>query len=282
MKTKLNLLIVVALVASLLGGNLGGAPTSVKAAPDAVAAAGSVDLTGYSSPKLTAVDPLAWSMYGDVLPARPFLYSVDANGITITRFNDNKVVGTWPWPESTWIELPDGSIMEISKPPGGWGEPVGMAVSYPTEMEIANRVKEIPDLTPPWTFVYVVMPHSGYEWNSSFGHRDTLVPMTSAATESSLLLQIDVSDPSFSASRDSAAPVEPHIAGAILGHQAGQPVYDRSTGNVYVGNMPSGSLPAGLTSFVSRDPPDSAYGHGGGTGNPRDRQARDPLRPPAS
>ena len=77
MKTKLNLLIVVALVASLLGGNLGGAPTSVKAAPDAVAAAGSVDLTGYSSPKLTAVDPLAWSTYGDVLPARPFLYSVD-------------------------------------------------------------------------------------------------------------------------------------------------------------------------------------------------------------
>ena len=42
-----------------------------------------------------------------------------------------------------------------------------MTVSYPTEGEIANRVKEIPDLTPPWTFVYVVMAHSGYEWASN-------------------------------------------------------------------------------------------------------------------
>jgi hypothetical protein len=134
--------------------------TSVNAAPAEVGAVDSVDLTGISSPKLTAVDPLAWGMFGDVLPARPFLYSVDANGITITRFNDNVVVGTWPWPESLWIELPDGSITEIFAPAGGWGEPVGMAVSYPTEVEIANRVKEIPDLTPPWTFVYVVMPRS--------------------------------------------------------------------------------------------------------------------------
>ena len=137
----------------------------VNAAPAAVSAVGSVDVAP-ASPTLTAVDPLAWGMFGDVLPARPFLYSVDANGITITRFNDNEVVGTWSWPGSLWIELPDGSITEIVEPTGGWGEPVGMTVSYPTETEIANRVKEIPDLTPPWTFVYVVMPHSGYEWTS--------------------------------------------------------------------------------------------------------------------
>ena len=116
-------------------------------------------------------------------------------------------------------------------------EPVAMIVSYPTDAEIANRVKEIPDLTPPWTFVYVVMAHSGYEWQSSGGSlRDTLVPMTNVNTESSMLIQIDVSDPSFSTSRDPVAPSGPHIAAAILGHGAGQPVYDRSTGNVYVRN----------------------------------------------
>jgi hypothetical protein len=244
---------------------------TVRAAPAAVMAVGTVDVAP-ASPTLTAVDPLAWGMFGDVLPARPFLYSVDANGITITRFNDNQVVGTWPWPETLWIELPDGSIMEILKPAGGW-EPVGMTVSYPTETEIANRVKEIPDLTPPWTFVYVVMAHSGYEWKSnpnsdlrqSPNVRDSLAPMSSAATESSLLLQINVSDPSFSTWNDPVAPTAPHIAGAILGHGAGQPVYDRSTGNVYVGNMPSVSLPTtldasvDLSSFVSvihRIPPE--------------------------
>jgi len=228
--------------------------TNVSAAPAAVLEQDSI-LGLPASPLLTAVDPLAWGMFGDVLPARPFLYSVDADRITITRFNDNQVVGTWDWPESLWIELPDGSITEIFEPAGGWGEPVGMTVSYPTETEIANRVKEIPDLTPPWTFVYVVMPHSGYEWASSDGTlRDTLRPMTSANTESALLLQIDVSDPSFSTWNDPTAPSEPHIAGAILGHEAGQPVYDRSTGNVYVGNMPSMSLDTtsdDLTSFVS-------------------------------
>jgi DNA-binding beta-propeller fold protein YncE len=260
----LRIVAVVVLVAPLIGP-LPRTQTA-RAAPTAVMAVGSVDITGYSSPQLTAVDPLAWGMFGDVLPARPFLYSVDANGITITRFNDNAVVGTWPWPETLWIELPDGSITEIPKPAGGW-EPVGMTVSYPTEAEIANRVKEIPDLTPPWTFVYVVMAHSGYEWQSnpnsdlrqSLNVRDSLAPMSSAATESSLLLQINVSDPSFSTWNDPVAPTAPHIAGAILGHGAGQPVYDRSTGNVYVGNLPSESLLRGLTSFVSvihRIPPE--------------------------
>jgi len=246
-----NLLAVVVLAVVILGF------ASVGAAPAAVLEQGSIDVAP-TSPKLTAVDPLAWGMFGDVLPARPFLYSVDQNGITITRFNDDQVVGTWPWPDTIWIELPDGSITEIPKPAGGW-EPVGMTVSYPTETEIANRVKEIPDLTPPWTFVYVVMAHSGYEWQSGSGHRDTLAPSTGPATESALLIQIDVSDPSFSGWNDPTAPSEPHIAGAILGHGAGQPVYDRSTGNVYVGNMPSNSLAPGLTSFVSvihRIPPE--------------------------
>jgi len=258
----LRIVAVVALVAPQLGPPLA---QTARAAPASIVTVDSMSVAP-ASPQLTAVDPLAWGMFGDVLPARPFLYSVDQDGITITRFNDNQVVGTWPWPEKLWIELPDGSIKEIDKPAGGW-EPVGMTVSYPTEMEIANRVKEIPDLTPPWTFVYVVMAHSGYEWNSnpnsdllqSPNVRDTLVKQETPdpATESALLLQIDVSDPSFSTSNDPVAPSGPHIAGAILGHGAGQPVYDRSTGNIYVGNMPSLSLPTtpdapvDLTSFVS-------------------------------
>jgi len=232
---------------------------SVYAAPAAVSEQGTIDVAP-ASPTLTAVDPMAWGMYGDVLPARPFLYSVDATGITITRFNDNKVVGTWPWPtDFIYTVLPDGSFTGLTPPL--W-EPVAMTVSAPTDAEIANRVKEIPDLTPPWTFVYVVMAHSGYEWQSSGGSlRDTLVPMTSADTESAMLIQINVSDPSFSTSRDPVAPSGPHIAAAILGHEAGQPVYDRKTGNVYVGNMPSTSLPAGLQEFVSvirRIPPEVA------------------------
>jgi DNA-binding beta-propeller fold protein YncE len=223
---------------------------------------GTVDTAPFNPP-LTAVDPMAWAVFGDVLPARPFLYSVDKNGITITRFNDNTVVGTWAWPKDViYTVQPDGSFTGIAPPPGGW-EPVAMTVSYPTEMEIANRMKEIPDLTPPWTFVYVVMARSGYEWRSTLnsGFRDTLVkPQTpNPDTESAMLIQINVSDPSFSTRNDPVAPLGPHIAGAILGHGAGQPVYDRSTGSVYVGNLPSNSLPAGLASFVSvirRIPPE--------------------------
>lgn len=264
MKIKFNILMVLALLAATLSSPMAGA-AAIPPGGYMPAKPASIDVSPASA-VLTAVDPLAWAMFGDVIPARPFLYSVDEDGITITRFNDNAVVGTWPWPETIWIELTDGSIKEIPKPAGGW-EPVGMTVSYPTEAEIANRVKEIPDLTPPWTLVYVVMAHSGYEWDSnpnpallqSPNVRDTLVPMTSPDTESSLLLQINVSDPSFSTWNDPVAPTGPHIAGAILGHAAGQPVYDRKTGNVYVGNMPSGSLPAGLSSFVSvihRIPPE--------------------------
>src|SRR5512146_775806 len=253
MKTKLNIWMVLALVAALVGGNTGVA----QAAIPPYEAKDSIDVNPASA-LLTAVDPLAYIEGTDVIPARPFLYSVDANGITITRFNDNAVVGTWPWPEELWITLPDGGQMAIPKPSGGW-EPVAMTVSFPTALEFGNRAKEIPDLTPPWTFVYVVMARSGYEWVSTpdptlletSNVRDHLVPSTNPDNESSVLVQFNVNDPSFSASRDPAAPVEPHIAGAILGHEAGQPVYDPKTGNIYVGNLPSGSLPAGLTSFVS-------------------------------
>ena len=282
MKTKLNILMVLALMASLVGMNTGGTPASVNAAPPTYVAQGSVNVAP-ATPTLTAVDPLAWGISGDVMPARPFLYSVDKNGITIIRFNDNKVVsqyptasptlpggevlGTWPWPTDViYTVTPDGGFMGLTPPE--W-EPVAMTVSYPTEGELGNRVKPFPDLTPPPTYVYVVMAHSGYQWVSTpdatlletANVRDHLVPMTSAATESALLIQIDVSDPSFSASLDPANPVPPHLAAAILGHGAGQPVYDRTTGNVYVGNLPSTSLPAGLTSFVSviqRIPPEVA------------------------
>ena len=266
MKTKkciqtmfLGRLLRIAAVVVLAAGMLPASQLPVRAAlpPDGYATQGSIDLTPATA-QLTAVDPLAYFESTDVIPARPFLYSVDANGITITRFNDNAVVGSWPWPDELWITLPDGGQMAIPKPSGGW-EPVAMTVSFPTAVEFGNRIKEIPDLTPPWTFVYVVMAHSGYEWVSApdltlletANVRDHLVANPDPETDSSVLVQINVNDPSFSTSRDPAVPVEPHIAGAILGHEAGQPVYDPKTGNIYVGNMPSVSLPTDLASFVS-------------------------------
>ena len=222
-----------------------------------------------STPQLTAVDPLVYATPSQVIPPRPFLYTVDKNGITITRFNDNTIVGTWPWPKPPvpiYTVLPNGGFTGLV-PPTAW-EPVAMTVSYPTLTEFANRgmtgstvLKPIPDLTPPPTFVYVVMAHSGYAWTSAGSIRDTISPMADPTRDSAMLIQIDVSDPSFSASRDPANPVPPHLAGAILGHSGGQPVYDRGTGNVYVGNLPSASLPSTLGSFVSvirRIPPEVA------------------------
>jgi DNA-binding beta-propeller fold protein YncE len=265
MKTKLNILMILALAAALIGGNTGVA----QAAIPLYAVQGSVNIAPATA-TLTAVDPLVYIKGTDVVPARPFLYSVDSTGITITRFNDNAVVsqypvtdaegkptgeilGTWPWPDELWITLPDGGQMAIPKPLGGW-EPVAMTVSAPTDAEMANRAKDIPDLTPPFTFVYVVMARSGYEWDSSNGSvRDMIVPSTNPATESSVLVQIDVSDPSFSTSIDPAAPTEPHIAGAILGHEAGQPVYDRKTGNVYVGNQEFVSVIARIPDTVAAE-----------------------------
>jgi DNA-binding beta-propeller fold protein YncE len=264
MNKKIYILMVIILVAQLFGP----LPFARVARADPLPpyeAQGSMDVSP-ATPTLTAVDPMAWAISGDVMPVRPFLYSVDAVGITITRFNDNQVVGFWPWPTPEDVDpviytvLPDGSFTGFT-PPDVW-EPVAMTVSYPTETELANRVKEIPDLTPPPTYVYVVMAHSGYTWTSSVGSlRDTIVPESNPDQDSSMLIQIDVSDPSFSTSLDPANPVPPHVAAAILGHQAGQPVYDRKTGNVYIGNMPSPSLSAGLTSFVSviqRIPPEVA------------------------
>ena len=169
----LRIMAVVALVVI----NLGSALVGAAAIPvGGYVAQGNV-IVAPATPTLTAVDPLVYIEGTDVVPARPFLYSVDANGITITRFNDNAVVsqypaedgtilGTWPWPDEMWITLPDGGKMAIPKPADGW-EPVAMTVSAPTDAEIANRVKDIPDLTPPFTFVYVVMARSGYEWASS-------------------------------------------------------------------------------------------------------------------
>src|SRR5512142_1333047 len=198
MKTKLNIWMVIALLVtaatpqSVALGSVNAAP------PPTYAAQGTIDVAP-ASPTLTAVDPLVYYEGTDVIPARPFLYSVDQDGLTITRFNDNAVVGTWPWPDELWITLPDGGQMAIDEPSGGW-EPVAMTVSFPTALEFGNRAKEIPDLTPPWTFVYVVMAHSGYEWVSTPDSalletpnvRDHLVPSTDPNKESSVLVQINV------------------------------------------------------------------------------------------
>jgi hypothetical protein len=128
----------VALAAMTLGPAMGGSA----AVPDGLAGVGSINL-GPASALLTAVDPLAYIEGTDVIPARPFLYSVDANGITITRFNDNAVVGAWPWPDELWITLPAVGQMAIPRPAGGW-EPVAMTVSSPTGLEYGNRAKRHP------------------------------------------------------------------------------------------------------------------------------------------
>jgi len=213
------------------------------------------DLAPYS-PRLTAVDPYANAGGVDSLkPARPFWYSVDTQGLTILQLDSNKVMYRVTWPASFDVVQPDGEFVTIGAPSAGW-EPVGMTVSYPTEEALASSSE-----TPP-TYVYVVMAHSGYEWGSnpnppdlrSRNLRDTLALATSPETESAILLQVDVTDPTFSPESYPAGPV---VAGAILGHGAGQPAYDPATGNIYVGNMPSTSLPTtptapkDLTSFVS-------------------------------
>jgi putative Ig domain-containing protein/Ig-like domain-containing protein len=227
--------------------------TFLHAAPPQYSGQRSVNLAP-SNPQLTAVDPYANAVSTDTLkPARPFWYSVDKNGLTILRMNDNMVVYRVVWPTTTIpIVQPNGEFVDVPVPASGW-EPVGMTVSYPTEEALASSSE-----TPP-TYVYVVMAHSGLEWRSNpapplgqdSGVRDMLVTSTTPATESSMLVQVDVTDPTFS---PEAFPAGPVVAGAILGHAAGQPAYDPATGNIYVGNMPSTSLPTSprdLTSFVS-------------------------------
>ncbi len=210
-----------------------------------------------STPQLTAVDPYAnpANPSDPLKPARPYWYSADQSGLKILRLTDNSVVYTVPWPQTIDIAQPDGSYLTVNAPPGGW-EPVGMIVSYPTEEQLASNSET------PVTNVYVVMAHSGYEWQSNSAPpdlrdpnlRDTLVVSTDPAKESAMLVAVDVTDPTYPVD---LYPLGPPIAGGILGHGAGQPAYEPGTGNFYVGNMPSMSLPTtpavpnDLTSFVS-------------------------------
>jgi Putative Ig domain len=204
-----------------------------------------------STPQLTAVDPYANAANSadGLKPARPFWYSVDQKGLTILRIDDNTVVYHIPWPATISVVQPSGEYVEVPAPASGW-EPVAMTVTYPTEEALASNSE-----TPP-TFVYVVMAHSGFEWQSNPNPpagqdpnlRDTLVPASSPATESSMLVSVDVTDPTFDPAENPTGPI---IAAAILGHGAGQPAYDPSTDLLYVGNLPSTSLPTGLQSFVS-------------------------------
>jgi hypothetical protein len=96
---RLRLLVVLGLVTASLA--------LVHAAPPLYAPQGSVDVTP-ANPVLTAVDPLVYAGPSEVLPPRPFLYMVDKNGITITRFNDNKVVSQYPTASPT---LPGGEVL---------------------------------------------------------------------------------------------------------------------------------------------------------------------------
>lgn len=239
-----------------------------------------------ASPLFTAVDPFANGLTpsNPLKPPRPFWYSVDQYGLTIMGLRTettgnlmvggppinvvaNQVVGYVPWPDAIPITQPDGEVPVDPTVPedhdkfawrdavGGW-EPVGITVSYPTDEALASNSE-----TPP-TYVYVVMKHSGYEWQSEtnlpIGRdpnlRDKIVPATSPTKESSLLVLVDVSQPDYPVD---LFPTGPPIGGGLLGHNAGQPSFDPAADSVYVGNMPSTSLPTtpqvpnDLTSFVS-------------------------------
>lgn len=243
-----------------------------------------------SAPEFTAVDPFRNGLTpsNPLKPARPFWYSVDKNGLTIMGLRtettgalmvggppihvvENQIVGYVPWPDAIAVAQPDGEVPTDptitedhakfawrSEVGGAW-EPVGITVSYPTEEALASNSE-----TPP-TYVYVVMKHSGYEWQSTpqadlpAGRdpnvRDKIVPQSDLTKDGSLLVQVDVSQPDYPVD---LFPTGPPIGGGLLGHTAGQPAFDPATeGSVYVASMPSMSLPTtpqvpnDLTSFVS-------------------------------
>lgn len=246
----------------------------------------SLDPSHPSNPAFTAVDPFANGLTpsNPLKPPRPFWYSVDKYGLTIMGLRTettgalmvggppinvvaNQVVGYVPWPDAIPITQPDGELpadptiaedhdkFAWGQAIGGW-EPLGITVSYPTDEALASNSET------PSTFVFVVMKHSGYEWQSETtlpnGRdpylRDKIVPSTNPATESSLLVQVDVSQPNYPVD---LFPTGAPIGSGLLGHNAGQPAFDAAADGVYVGNMPSTSLPTtpevpnDLTSFVS-------------------------------
>jgi hypothetical protein len=242
-----------------------------------------------STPELTAIDPFRNGLTpsNPLKPPRPFWYSVDKNGLTIMGLRtettgalmvggppinvvENHVVGYVPWPDAIPMAQPDGEVptdptvtadhakFAWRNEVGGVWEPVGIVVSYPTDEALASNSET------PATFVYVVMKHSGYEWQSTpqadlpAGRdpnlRDKIVPQADLTKDSSLLVQVDVSQPDYPVD---LFPTGPPIGGGLLGHNAGQPAFDPASDSVYVGNMPSTSLPTtpavpnDLTSFVS-------------------------------
>ncbi len=242
-----------------------------------------------SNPQLTVVDPFANGLTpsNPLKPPRPFWYVVDKNGLTIVGLRtektgalmvggppidvkENEVVGYVPWPDAIPITQPDG---EVPTDPsiaadhnkfawraevGGIWEPVGITISYPTDEALASNSE-----TPP-TYIYVVMKHSGREWQSTplaelpAGRdpnlRDKIAAQTDLTKDGSLLVQVDVSQPNYPVD---LFPTGAPIGGGLLGHDAGQPAFDPASDSVYVGNMPTLSLPTtttvpnDLTSFVS-------------------------------
>jgi len=243
-----------------------------------------------STPEFTVVDPFKNGLTPNnpLKPARPFWYSVDKNGLTIVGLRtettgalmvggpsihvvENQVVGYVPWPDAIPMAQPDGEVptdptvtadhakFAWRNEVGGAWEPVGITVSYPTEEALASNSE-----TPP-TYVYVVMKHSGYEWQSTpqaqlpAGRdpnvRDAIVAQGDLSKDGSLLVVVDVSQPDYPVD---LFPTGAPIGGGLLGYNAGQPAFDPGTeGAVYVGSMPSMSLPTtpqvpnDLTSFVS-------------------------------
>ncbi len=219
------------------------APRSSQAPLAAIASytsQGSVSLAP-STPLLTAVDPYANPAKPNPLNAsRPYWYSADASGFTILKLADNTKLGSVAWPATIDLAQPDGTTLNVPAPAAGW-VPVSLLVPYPSLEAIGPEAIEGSS-----TQALVLMAHSGYEWRSSNGRfRDQIAPAASADTESSMLVMVDVTDPTKPAV----------LSAALLGHNAGQMAWEPSAGAVYVGGMPSTSLPAGLQSFISKITP---------------------------
>jgi hypothetical protein len=273
-RLTIPLLVLLMLVANL---------ASVHAAPPPQYTVQGIVNLAPSTPQLTAVDPFANGLtpVNPLKPKRPFWYVADKNGLTIMGLRTERtgalmvggppidvvkdqVVGYVPWPNAISIAQPDGEVPVdptvdpdkfAYRPAAGW-EPVGITVSYPTDEALASNSET------PATYVYVVMKHSGYEWRSETNLpagrdpylRDKIVAQPDPSKDGSLLVQVDVSQPNYPAD---LFPTGTPIGGGLLGHDAGQPAFDPGADSVYVGNMPTTSLPTtpavpnDLTSFVS-------------------------------
>lgn len=209
---------------------------------------------------LTAADPYAKPDRPNALnPERPYWYVANASGLSIYKLGTNELLGSIPWPATYELAQPNGTTKSVAAPsialnnPDGtpvlnsdgtqattpnW-EPQRLLVPFPSSEDLGPEALSGADVV-----AFVEMAHSGYQWGTTNNiFRDRIDLNTDPELESSLMLMIVVTNPA-----------QPEVlAGAILGHEAGQMAWDPNGGVMYVANnKPSLSLPANLASFISK------------------------------